>query len=729
MNSKLIISILALLPLASVVVGETMELKSKMLMVEVDTGFPRIIQYKHANGSVIVGQKQKVSAVHFNGKLASCDVSFKRVSEFSGNYQLNFLAQLVTVSMSINVGDDVVILAVTHVEERGDTKLMSLSFPGNALLSLDATSPDAEIAAVAAAYSDERRLHKTAGTLYKQIFREVISPLSKTKVGKHKLNYFFMADGKLAAGIASNHYVDYDRIEYSIAPSNTTSNTGNTCRAWCPVWAYREIESETVELPYAKIFITPDRNGDNKATWQDAAITYRKNMPKPLGYEYVKSTVGANVAMNFASGAQQPFLRILDEIKMIHRATDGIGNEVIIKGFSSEGHDSANTDYSGHTNKRAGGLKDFNVLLENAKKYNSRIGIHINVTEIYPESNRYDSKILFYDEQGNLRKRWIWLDRSYEIDKRKDILSGSLFSSLDKMKQEIPQLDFVYIDKNHAAYWESMKIAQKINSLGLPLYVEGNFSFDPYTTWSHHRGNMGKIIQFLWYSERELFLNDPILRGGRNDNDGFMDWQSKHSFNSFIYGTFSRNLPAKYLKNFELMRWDPGKRAEFSDGVTVAMEGEIVTVTRHGNVVMTWTKDSKQNRLFVPWDPKTEDKIYVWDEVGGEITWKLPASWNQYKSVFLYKLTDFGRCDESEIPVSNASVTLSSEKNTPYVIYAKKAPKQQSYKWGEGSPVKDPDFNSLSFRDWKKASSSKGTSHIQIKSDKNRTPRLVISGN
>ncbi len=723
-NFRLAHSVWVFLLLASASHADIIHLKSKTLTVDVDSGFPRIIRYRHAHGGAFDGQQQKVSTILLNGTPSRFKVSFERTDQSTALYRLDFPEKQITVSMTIKVEQDVVTIALTRVVERGEAKLMFLSFPGNALLTLDSSLPGAEVAAVAASYTDERRANKTAGTVHKRVFREVISPISQAPTGQHTANYFFAAAGKLAAGIASNHYVDYKRIEYTI----TQTPSGKTCKAWCPVWAYREIKQETVDLPYAKVFITPDRNNDGKVTWQDAAIAYRKNMPMPLGHEYVKSTVGSNIAMNFASGAQQPFLRILDNIKRIHRATDGLANQVIIKGFSAEGHDSANTDYSGHTNKRAGGLEDFNTLLNNAHMYNTRIGIHINVTEIYPESIRYDDKILFHDKDGKLRKRWIWLDQSYEIDKRKDILSGSMFSSLDKMKQELPQLDFVYIDKNHAAYWESMKIAQKITSLGLPLYVEGNFSFDPYTTWAHHRGNMGKIIQFLWYSDRDIFPNNAILRGGRNDNDGFMDWQRHHSFTSSIHGTFSRNLPAKYLKNFELLRWEPGKLAEFSGGVRVVMDRDIVKVTRNGHLLMTWTKDLKQSRLFVPWKPESQEKIYLWDEVGTKITWSLPESWSKLQSVYLYKLSDKGRCEEKKLPVNHGTITLTPEKNTPYVLYPKKAPEQMTYVWGEGSAVKDPDFNSLSFKNWKRESSSNKVDHIQIRNDSNRNPRLVISG-
>ena len=210
-------------------------------------------------------------------------------------------------------------------------------------------------------------------------------------------NYFFLSAGKLAAGIADNNAVDIQRTAWKV----TEKNGVKTCAAWCPPWLYREIDSEIVELPWAKVFVTGDRNGDGVADWQDAALVYRAAMPKPFGSEFVRATVGENIAMNFASGAQQPFLRILDEIKKGFLATDGLGQQVVIKGFSAEGHDSANTDYGGHYNERAGGLKDLTVLLARAHEYNARIGIHINASEVYPEARRYQPEILQRDAKGN----------------------------------------------------------------------------------------------------------------------------------------------------------------------------------------------------------------------------------------------------------------------------------------------------------------------------------------
>ena len=235
-----------------------------------------------------------------------------------------------------------------------------------------------------------------------QVKREWIGKLAEQKPKADTGNYFFASAGKLAAGIASNHVFDVQRIAYQV----TEKDGVKTCTAQNPVWQCRETGAEATPAPLVKIFVTGDRNGDGEINWQDAALAYRAAMPKPYGTEFVKTTVGENIAMNFASGAQQPFLKILDEVKKCSLATDGLGQSVVIKGFSSEGHDSANTDYGGHFNARAGGLKDFTVLLDHAREYNARIGIHINASEVYPEAQRYHPDILLKRPNGSLVNGW-----------------------------------------------------------------------------------------------------------------------------------------------------------------------------------------------------------------------------------------------------------------------------------------------------------------------------------
>ena len=682
-------------------------LESKSLAVSIDPAFPRIVQYREKiTGETMEGQTSPASVVELNGKAAPCRVQFRKIDAGSAEYVLIFDDAKIQMNLLVSVGTNMVELRATSVRENGAEKLRTLFFPDNALLTVRGSQANTAMAALYATCMNDN----CGG-----VFREKIAPLADVKAGSDTGNYFFLSSGRLAAGIADNNIVDVQRTAWKVAEAGGVK----TLTAWCPAWIYRVIDTETTLPPCTRIFVTADRNGDGKADWQDAALVYRATMPKPYGHEFVRTTVGENIAMNFASGAQQPFLRILDEVKKIWLATDGIGNQIVIKGFSSEGHDSANTDYGGHYNGRAGGLKDFTTLLAHAREYNARIGIHINASEVYPEAHRYKPEILQRDAKGNPKGGWTWLDHAHMIDKTKDTTSGQLYAALDEMRRELPNLDFVYVDTYWEHGWPAWKIVTKLNNLGLPMYTEGDLPLDPWTTWSHWRGGGSVISRFIWYSDRDIFNNDAILRGGRADSDGVRGWQNQHSFNNFIVGTFARNLPAKYLKQFELQRWVPGSEAVFSDGVKVVKTGDKVVVTRNDRVVMTWTGGGANSQLFVPWD----GKIYLWNDTGAETTWDLP--WTDCREVFLYRLTTMGRVDEKRIPVANGKVSLTVEKGTPYVMYPKKAPAQKPIEWGEGGPVKDPGFDSHGFAAWQLETQAMSA---RIEDDSRGNARLVIGG-
>ena len=685
------------------------QLESNTLKVTLDPAFPRILNYElKAGGATMDGQDTPANTAEINGKAEPCQVAFAQAGADAGEYRLWFEPLKIEITLRVTVGEDAVDVRFTGVKEGGSAKLSSLAFPGTAWLTVPATQSGAELAAVTASgYGNSKETLAPLATL---------PAMAKPETG----NYLFLSNGKLAAGIADNHLEDVRRTAWQVR-----DHAGSiVCSAWQPVWQYREIESEPLELPWMKILITGDRNGDGKADWQDAALVYRKIMPRPFGAEIVRREVADQIAMDFASLAQQPFLRILDEIKKSSLMTDGIGQRVLIKGFTAEGHDSANTDYGGHYNERAGGLKDLTFLLDQAGKYHTRVGIHINATEVYPEAHRYQREILDLDPNGNPKGGWAWLDFSHLIDKRKDTLTGNLYRELEHMRRDLPKLDFIYLDVYGESGWNGWKIASKINALGLPLGTEYSTALDPWTTWSHNRALKGRIFRFLWNAERDIHENDPLLRG--SDHIGFMGWQGERDIQTFLRTAFGRNLPSKYLQHFDLLRWEYGKEAVFSDGVKVVKSGDNVTCSRDGRAIMTWTGNGSNNRLFVPWDPKTEAKIYVWDEIGAEQTWNLPASWKNKTEVFLYRLTDLGRTAETRLPVTNRSVTLMVEKSVPYVIYPEKAPVQQPMVWGEGGLVADPGFDSHQLGAWRPVPlDAKG---VRIENLATGDSRLVISG-
>src|SRR5699024_8212575 len=100
-----------------------------------------------------------------------------------------------------------------------------------------------------------------------------------------------------------------------------------------------------------------------------------------------------HVGYNFASGAQQPFLKVADNMKRLSNYMDGFGQQLIFKGYANEGHDSGHADYQ-DINQRAGGAEDMNVAIAEADKINSNLGIHLNNQEAYPEAKMFSDLLM-----------------------------------------------------------------------------------------------------------------------------------------------------------------------------------------------------------------------------------------------------------------------------------------------------------------------------------------------
>ena len=698
------------------------QLSMGKLGVSLDPGFPRVISYT-LDGRAFTGQDQATGVIEINGKPATATIRFAKSSAHRAIYTMDFPAEKVSMTLAVELGENTMRWKVTGIKEAGAVKVMNFAMPGNALLTVSSAQKDPLLAFAVwdTQYTwGPDHVDWLPGGHYSVTTNEEIGGLADRKPGAVDGTYGFVSADGLAAGLASGNYSSGHRIQRVV----TEAGGRKTCQLGLPIWEVRTLDDDKPNLPWAMVMLAPDINDDGKADWQDAALAYRATMPKPLGHDEVKNLVGENIAMNFASGAQQPFLRILDGIKRFHLATDGLGSHVIIKGFSSEGHDSANTDYADHWNERAGGLRDLNVLLANAGKYNSRVGIHINTSEFYPESNRFDPELFDLNSKGQVRKGWVWLDQSIMINQMKDFHHGTALAALDKMRKSLPGLDFVYVDTFMHNGWPARALAGKLNGLGLPIYTEVPAGMDPDTVWTHGRKGGSQLFAFLWYSDRDITGNDPILRGGRSDDDGFMGWQNRHNFTKAIHGTFTRRLPAKFLQHFDLQRLEPGKQAWFSNGVKATKDGDVTRVTRDGRLLMQWNGAGTGTRMCLPWSPIKAEKLYLFDEVGGEQTWDLPPAWKNLPEVFLYTLTDGGRTAESRVPVVDGRITVNLPKDVPHVAYPAKAPANKPVDFGAGGPIADPGFDSLGFSAWKPSDPAAA----KITHDANGHPQLELSG-
>ena len=105
------------------------------------------------------------------------------------------------------------------------------------------------------------------------------------------------------------------------------------------------------------------------------------------------------------------------------------------------------------------------------------------------------------------------------------------------------------------------------------------------------------------------------------------------------------------------------------------------------------------------WDASTgervstdREKLYHYNNQGGETTWQLIPSWRNLDNVKVYELTDNGRTNETTVPVVNGKITLNAKANTPYVV-TRGSSTSPTVSWSTGTHLKDVSFNAANLSD------------------------------
>lgn len=455
------------------------------------------------------------------------------------------------------------------------------------------------------------------------------------------------------------------------------------------------------ENPYVVVKPTIDANNDSVLNWQDGAIALRDIRPALNGAEQVKNTVITRIPFNIVSQATHPFLRTLDDTKRISLATDGLRQQVMLKGYQAEGHDSAHPDYAGNYNTRAGGFTDLVTLANEAQQWNALIGVHVNATESYSESKNFSEDLL----QMPPRKAWGWMNQSYYINGPKDLGSGKVLERFQEFKDEAPaNLNWLYIDVYYPDGWEGRRLSDELRKQGWIIGTEWANKMPENSIWSHwandenyggtnNKGVSSQLFRFVENTRRDIFNPHPIL--SNSNVVEFEGWTGHVNYNDFIRNVWDRNLPVKFLQQSPIMRWESNS-ITFENGTVAtsdlhSISGRDVPYQRvinyDGAVVY------EGGKYLLPWKDGGTDRLYHWNIAGGTSTWTLTNSWKKQTSLTLFKLTDQGRVKIADIPVTNGQVTLEAEGGVAYVLYPTSAvPAPKAPHWGQGSSITDPGF-------------------------------------
>ena len=683
-------------------------LSSGDFSAELNPAFPGLKAYTYAGQTVKVTADSRPVVV-LNGKEYLPGVELAQSGAESAEYRLVFKDIAVTMKVRLAISREALTVTIPEIKESGEFVVRYVEIPGLTLIAGGAADEVALGNFPPGSYASEKpEDHDIFSTVASLEFKDNEKNQTKNRDanGNRGASYAFVSNGKFVAGIYCNVLEENLR-----AIVRTTGDGAARSLSVSPgKWTWREIPDELVGELVARLIVAADENGDGKVTWQDGAIAYRRNTPKAYGSETTKDFPISHVAMNFGSQATTPFLRCLDNAKKIWLYTDGLGQRIQQKGFQSEGHDSSHPDYSGNVGRRQGGRDELNFVMRRGHDFKILSGVHINAHEYHKESKYFSWDIADTNAIG-----WSWLDESYLTDYRYDSAYGTLYQRLEDMRADLPWLDFVYLDVYYGRGWPAWRMHSKINALGIHQFTEFPGVMERAVIWNHvahdwtqaiwGKGDRSEIARFIYYSEKDTFKHDPLLRGP--NCDGFMGWHAERSMLQTIKSAFTVNLPTKYLQHFQVLRQETNA-AWFSGGVRTEFDGKIAKIFGpEGHLLNTCRYEKPQcrpvdNLTFLPWDPCSEAKIYHWNDKGGESTWDLPASWSTVTSAHLYRLTDLGRVFEREIPVAAGKIALAGiQPNTPYVLYRETPAALPDMKWSEGSLVRDTGFDSHSFDWWK----------------------------
>lgn len=735
------------------------------LEVMIDKSFPQVYQYElKSDGGVMQGNTVSLDTIKLNGEEYQPDVTYKKINDAKAEYKLKVEEMDAEITLTFAVDENDFKMDVTEIKE-GDSdedRIYTFEIPDHKLLSVSSLEEGAAFAG-SKMETDITKTGDVFQdlTTYKPLTENVEKDylyafLSNDKVAAG-IRSNAMSDNEDGGG-------SEERLMKQTEKDGTAYLTSLWSGAWKYrahdyTKTFQDVEGNygeagevvtktyqaeyTEQLPLLYISFAGDINDSGDVDWQDGAVAFRDIMQTAIGMDEIPDAVVQRLVFPQAGEGNYPYLSSLDETKKVYLATDGLG-QMILNKYHNEG----TWGDLGHYDDTLGGYEDFNYYVDEAtEKYNSWIGVHTNFTEIFGKARDFRPEKIQMESDGitpvgaGFTAYAHWLQQVYTPDIKFDALSLERQQDLVNFKNAVPNLGFVYSDVFSGGSWKGRRLAEDYKAAGLAYCVEWPYQNEAEAVWAHwavekpyspanNKGYVSDIARFIFNHTKDRWDNyaddaDQAGCSGRHPNSSnllmgadtttYEGWPQKNTNNGYdtaLSVVFDNNLPTKYMQHFPILRMEMDEEGWadhiwFEDGVEVfqdADNGNKRTITKDGKVIYN------QDSYLIPWDegdisnPEDEEKevkLYHWNENGGDTTWELPDSWSGLGTVYLYKLTDQGKTEKTEIPVSDGKITLAGiDARTAYVVYKGEAAQEEDVDYGDGGYVKDPGFNYGDLQGW-----------------------------
>lgn len=396
------------------------------------------------------------------------------------------------------------------------------------------------------------------------------------------------------------------------------------------------------------------------------------------------------------------FEQALEMIRQSDNLSLGVPKIVYLVGWQYNGHDDkypAFFEVNEHLKRPgdASGLESLRWLMREARRYNTIVSLHINMTDAYDDSPLWPeyvaNDLISKQADGSLKVIGEYNGRkAYQINYRNEWESGYTQMRIDRLLHLLPELkeagtihadawiarpseghnETVIVEaeyqKKAALYWQAKGL--DITSEWVMDYMVGYVPF----AWHFNGASQAEYLRIPAHVYTGAGIN-PDIRSSDHDlgflfgtscyGEPFWKVAAGYSWQSALTKDFLLKCPQYFylnrLKRLSVEGEGSSRTAFFSDQVRVSLSDS--TVRQKDRILRS------KNTICLPAVWRDDEGVIVYSpDSKGKTSFDIPYVWGSPRSATVYEITAEGLQERKKIVVSNAKMVIDLVAGTPYYV-------------------------------------------------------------